>query len=89
LGQDRLARMLVDLHAYREPDLAVAEVPGEPGAGSGATIADQDRLASCGRWQLGQREVDQGDQIIGGTGAALPGRSMPARGSPGAWPRSR
>jgi hypothetical protein len=81
--------MGVNLHPNRESDATLAQVPGQPGAGPGTVATDQNRLVGCGRWQLLQRQIDQGDEIIGGTGAALPGRSSPASGSPGAWPRSR
>jgi len=56
LGKDRLADMGVDLHAQGEPDAALAQVPGQPGAGPGAVGADQHRpLVSR---ELGQGEVD-------------------------------
>jgi hypothetical protein len=71
LGQDRLADMGVDLHPKRERDLALAQMPGQPGACPGAVATDQDRLVSGGRWPLLQHQIDQGDQIIGGTGGGV------------------
>jgi hypothetical protein len=68
LDQDGLADMSVDLHAKREADATPAEVPGQLGAGPGTGRTDQDRLVGCGRWQLLQRQVDQGDQVIAATG---------------------
>ena len=87
LGQDRLADMGVNLHPNREPDTLVAEVPGQLGAGPGAVASHQHRLV--GGRQLGQGEVDQLDQVSLPPAGALPGRKMPASGSPGAAPRSR
>jgi hypothetical protein len=46
-------------------------VPGQPGAGPGAVRADQDRLAGGGRWQLRQRQLDQGEQVLGGAGGGV------------------
>ena len=59
----------------------VAQVPGQPGAGPGAVAADQDRLVPRGRWELGQGEVDQLDQILGGAGGR---RCLAAAGRPAA-----
>ena len=64
LGEDRLADMGVDRHPQREPDLVVAEVPGELGAGPGAVASDQHRPVPRGPGQLRQGEIDQLDQII-------------------------
>jgi hypothetical protein len=58
--------MGVDLHPKRERNLALAQVPGQPGAGPGAVATDQDRLVSGGRWDLLQHQIDQLDQVIGG-----------------------
>jgi hypothetical protein len=71
LGQDRLAEVGVDRHPQGEPDLIVAEVPGQPGAGPGAVAADQDRLLPGGCWELGQGQVDQLDQIVGAAGGGV------------------
>jgi hypothetical protein len=89
LGPDGLAEVGVDRHPKGEPDLGVAEVPGEPGAGPGAVAADQDRLLSRGCWELGEGEVDQLDQIVGAAGGGVAWSQQAGSGSPGAWPRSR
>jgi DNA-binding MarR family transcriptional regulator len=57
LGQDRLADMGVDRHAKPEPDPLVGQVPGQPGAGSGAVASHQHGLV--GGRQLRQGEVHQ------------------------------
>ena len=89
LGQDGFAHVLVDLHAQAEADAALAQGPGELAAAAGAVASDQHRPLLAGDGQLGHGEVDQLNQVGGGAGGALPGRSRPASGSPGAGPRSR
>jgi hypothetical protein len=71
LGQDRLADMGVERHPNRESDAPLAQVPGQPGAGPGAVARDQDGLVPSGSRQLLQRQIDQLDQIIGGTGGGV------------------
>jgi hypothetical protein len=63
--------MGVDRHPNRESHATLAQVPGQPGAGPGAVAADQDRLVASGRGELLQRQIDQGDQVIGGTGGGV------------------
>jgi hypothetical protein len=62
--QDRLAHVGIDRHAEREPHALIAQVPGELGARPGAVAADQDRQVPGGPGELGQGQVDQGDQVI-------------------------
>jgi hypothetical protein len=88
LGQDRLADVGVDRHPKREPHAALAQVPGQPGAGPGAVDADQDRLVGGGRWQLRQRQLDQAIRSSRRRGGVARSQQA-ASGSPGAWPRSR
>src|SRR6266511_3836619 len=70
LGAGRLAHMLVDRHSEREPDLVVAQVPGEPGAGAGAVASHQDRLLAD-RGKLGEGEVGQLDQVSSAAGGGV------------------
>jgi hypothetical protein len=63
--------MGVDLHAEGEGDLALAQVPGQAAAAAGAVATDQNRLVTSGRWQLRQGQINQVDQIIGGTGSGV------------------
>jgi hypothetical protein len=69
LREDRLADVLVDLHPQGEPDAALAQVPGQPGAAAGAVGADQHRPLVGG--ELGQGEVDQLDQVVAGAGRGV------------------
>jgi len=62
--------MLVDRHPEREPDLVVAQVPGESGAGAGAVASHQDRLLAD-RGKLGEGEVGQLDQVSSAAGGGV------------------
>jgi hypothetical protein len=83
LGEDRLADMLIDLHAQREPDTLVAWVPGQPGAGPGAIRAHQHRLLVADGGQLRQR---RGRPARSGHRCRRPGRCLIGAGPPAAHP---
>jgi hypothetical protein len=76
----------IDRHPQREPDLVLAEVPGQPGAGPGAVAADQDRLLSRGCWELGQGQLDQLDQLDGAAGGGVAWSQNPSQRLPGRSP---
>jgi hypothetical protein len=62
-----------------KPNLLLAQVPGQLAAASGAIAAHQDRLELRGNGELSEGEVDQLDEVLGGTGRGVARPQQPGQ----------
>jgi hypothetical protein len=83
-GQHRGADPLVSRQADREPHATLAQVVNQRVGGAAGVGPHHDRLGAGGRWELGEREVDQLDVVGGGVGAGIARPQDPRQGLAGA-----